>query len=257
MTVVSPQLVDPSPSSRRQGADQPLSYVADTIQEIAVAIDPDQLTLGEKSGVLRRYGSVSVDHVTASTRTINSTRSATVKIRQLLREEFAGIHLRLLIARIPLALLPIHVGGRVRTMILRLIGFQIGRGTIIAGMPTIVLDGNMYKKLVIGEGCWINIGCLFDLGAEIRIGSKVSIGHGVLVLTRSHEVGSSRQRAFTLFTKPVNIGSGVWLGSRSTILPGVTIGAGAIVAAGSVVHHDVPPNTLVAGVPARAVKQLS
>jgi maltose O-acetyltransferase len=218
MTVVSPQAADPGPLSR---------------------------------------GSPPGDHATAPTRTIDSTQSATVKIRQLLREEFAGVHLRLLMARILLAPLPIHVGGRVRAMILRLIGFQIGRGTIIAGMPTITLEGNTYKKLVIGEGCWINIGCLFDLGAEIRIGNKVAIGHGVLVLTRSHEIGTSRQRAFTLITKPVSIGSGVWLGSRSTILPGVTIGAGAIVAAGSVVHQDVAPNTLVAGVPARVVKQLS
>jgi maltose O-acetyltransferase len=228
MTVVSPQAADPGPLSLRQAADLPLRFVSVTINEgITAGVDPAQLTLGGQS-----------------------------KIRQLLREEFAGIHLRLLMARILLAPLPIHVGGRLRAMILRLIGFQIGRGTIMAGMPTITLDGNTYKKLVIGEGCWINIGCLFDLGAEIRIGNKVAIGHGVLVLTRSHEVGTSRQRAFTLITKPVNIGSGVWLGSRSTILPGVTIGAGAIVAAGSVVHQDVAPNTLVAGVPARAIKQL-
>ena len=256
MTVMSPQLVDPGPSSRRQRADQALSKVPATLdEEITASIDTDQVTLGEQSGVLHRHGALSGD-VTATRRT-NSTRSAAIKIRQLLREEFAGIHLRLLIAQMLLSLLPIHVGGRVRTLILRLTGFQIGRGTIMAGTPTIILDGNMYKKLVIGEDCWINIGCLFDLGAEIRIGNKVSIGHGVLVLTRSHEVGTSRQRAFTLHTKPVNIGSGVWLGSRSTILPGVTIGAGAIVAAGSVVHQNVPPNTLVAGVPARAVKELT
>jgi maltose O-acetyltransferase len=242
MTVVSPQLLDLGSPSR---------------EEITVAIDSDQLTLGERSAALPRHESLSGDFATASTRTIDSTRSATIKIRQLFREEFADLHLRLLIARMLLALLPIHVGGRVRTMILRRVGFQIGRGTIMAGMPTITLDGNMYKRLVIGEGCWINIGCLFDLGAEIRIGSRVSIGHGVLVLTRSHDIGPSQQRAFTLHTRPVNIGSGVWLGSRSTILPGVTIGAGAIVAAGSVVHHDVPPNTLVAGVPARVIKVLS
>jgi maltose O-acetyltransferase len=258
MTVVSPQAVDPGPLSRRQAADPPLRFVGATInEEITADVDPAQLTLGGQSAALHRLGPPPGDHVTAPTRTIDSPRSAAIKIRQLLREEFAGIHLRLLMARILLAPLPIHVGGRVRAMILRLIGFQIGRGTIMAGMPTITLDGGTYKKLVIGECCWINIGCLFDLGAEIRIGNKVAIGHGVLVLTRSHEIGTSRQRAFTLITKPVNIGSGVWLGARSTILPGVTIGAGSIVAAGSVVHHDVAPNTLVAGVPARAIKQLS
>ena len=188
---------------------------------------------------------------------VDLKQSVPTKIGRLVRAEFEGFHLRLLIARILLAPLPIHVGGRLRGAILRLAGFQIGRGTIFAGTPIITLADNHYKNLLIGEGCWFNIACLFDLGAQIRIGNKVSMGHGVLILTRSHEVGTSEQRALTLVVKPVNIGSGVWLGSRSTILPGVTIGDGAIVAAGSVVHQDVPPNTLVAGVPARVVKNLS
>jgi maltose O-acetyltransferase len=179
------------------------------------------------------------------------------KIWRLLHAEFEGLHLRLLIARMLLAPMPIHVGGRLRGVILRLVGFQIGRGTIFAGTPIITLAGNKYKNLLIGEGCWFNFDCVFDLGAQIRIGSKAYMGHGVLVLTRSHEVGTSRQRALALVAKPVNIGNGVWLGSRSTILPGVTIGEGAIVAAGSVVNRDVPPNTLVAGVPARVVKELT
>jgi len=182
--------------------------------------------------------------------------SVPTKIGRLLRSEFEGLHPRLIIAQIVLAPLPIHVGGRLRGTVLRLAGFRIGRGTIFAGTPIITLADNNYRNLLIGEGCWFNIDCLFDLGAPIRIGSKTSVGHGVLILTRSHEIGTSEQRALTLFVKPVNIGSGVWLGSRSTILPGVTVGDGAIVGAGSVVNQDVPPNTLVAGVPARVVKRL-
>ncbi len=182
---------------------------------------------------------------------------APLKIGQVLRAEFAGLHPRLALARLLLALLPIHVGGRLRVWILRLIGFRLGRGTIMAGTPTITGDGNLYKRLAIGSDCWFNIGCLFDLGAEISIGDNVSIGHEVLVLTSSHRVGPSHKRALTLITEPVAIGSGAWIGSRTTILPGVTVGAGAIVAAGSVVHQDVPPDTLVAGAPARAVKSLS
>jgi maltose O-acetyltransferase len=176
------------------------------------------------------------------------------KIGRLLHSEFEGLNLRLLIARILMAPLPIHVGGRLRGLILRLAGFQIGRGTIFAGTPIITLADNKYKNLLIGEECWFNIACLFDLGAQITIGNNTAVGHGVLILTRSHEIGPSEQRALTLNVKPVNIGRGVWLGTRSTILPGVTIGDGAIVAAGSVVNQDVPPNTLVAGVPARVVK---
>jgi maltose O-acetyltransferase len=180
-----------------------------------------------------------------------------LKIWSLLRAEFEGLHLRLLLAQILLAPLPIHVGGRLRAYVLKLVGFRIGRGTVLAGMPVITLGGNGYNNLVIGQGCWINIGCLFDLGAEIRIGDRVSIGHGAIILTCSHEVGTTEQRAFKLFNKPVSIGSGAWLGSRTTILPGVTVGAGAIVAAGSVVHQDVPPNTVVAGVPARIARDLA
>ncbi|MEP7190805.1 MAG: DapH/DapD/GlmU-related protein, partial [Roseiflexaceae bacterium] len=82
-------------------------------------------------------------------------------------------------------------------------------------------------------------------------------GHHVVVLTGSHEVGPPSQRAAALYTKTVTIGDGAWLGARCTILPGVTIGAGAIVAAGAVVNRDVPPNTLVAGIPAHVVKSLA
>lgn len=204
-----------------------------------------------------KWASASGHSIPETGRTGVATGSRPIGFKELLRAEFAGLHPRLTLARMLLGLLPIHVGGRVRSSVLRLIGFRIGRGTIMAATPTITGDGDMYDKMVVGSDCWINIGCVFDLAAEIRIGSHVSIGHEVLVLTRSHDIGPSSHRAFTPHAKPINIGSGVWLGSRTTILPGITIGAGAVVAAGSVVCHDVPCNALVAGVPARVVKQLS
>jgi maltose O-acetyltransferase len=216
--------------------DSPPDYVSGAIEEELIAgIDP-----------------ISGDAATAP------ARSASVKMGQFLRAEFAGLHLRLVLARLLLALLPIHVGGRTRVWVLRLIGFQIGRGTIMAGVPTITGDGaTLYQNLTIGTGCWINIGCVLDLGAAISIGDNVSMGHEVLVLTSSHCIGPSAQRALTMFAEPVTIGSGAWLGSRTTLLPGVTVGAGAVVAAGSVVHQDVAPDTLVAGAPARPVRVLS
>src|SRR5260370_8966996 len=172
---------------------------------------------------------------------VDLKQSVPTKIGRLVRAEFEGFHLRVVIALILLAPLPIHVGGRLRGIILRLAGFQIGRGAIFAGTPIIALADNHYKNLLIGEGCWFNIACLFDLGAQIRIGNKVSMGHGVLILTRSHEVGTSEQRALTLLVKPVNIGSGVWLGSRSTFLPRVPISDDAILAHGLGVYPGVPP----------------
>jgi maltose O-acetyltransferase len=172
------------------------------------------------------------------------------------REELAGMHLRWLMVRLVLVLLPIHVGGRLRAVGMRLAGFQIGRGTIFAGLPIVTGDRKLHGMLRIGSDCWLNIGCLLDLGAPITIGNKVSLGHGVLLLTRSHEMGTSGNRAGGIFARPVSVGSGAWLGARCTILPGVKIGAGAVVAAGALVTQDVPANVLVAGVPARVIKML-
>ena len=178
------------------------------------------------------------------------------KLARVIREELSGLHLRLVLARMFLAPLPIHVGSRVRVYILRLAGFHIGPGCVMWGTPTITGDGDLYRKLTIGQGCWFNVACFFDLGAPISIGDQVAIGHQVMILTTSHKIGPQGQRAAALEARPVTINSGVWLGARCTILPGVTIGAGAIVAAGAVVSRDVPPNTMVAGIPARVIKSL-
>jgi maltose O-acetyltransferase len=95
-----------------------------------------------------------------------------------------------------------------------------------------------------------------DLGADVRIGNGVSVGHHVTLLTMDHEMGPSAGRCGQLVAAPITLGDGVWLASRVTILPGVTVGKGAVVAAGAVVTHDVAPDTLVAGVPARCVREL-
>jgi maltose O-acetyltransferase len=178
------------------------------------------------------------------------------RILRVIQEECAGLHVRLLLARSALALLPLDVGGRVRAFALRLAGFRIGHGTIMAGTPRITGRKNIYRNLVIGRGCWFNVGCFFDLSATIKIGNDVSFGHEVAVLTSSHSVGQSSRRASSLYFRPTTVGDGAWLGSRCTILPGTNIGAGAVVAAGALVNRDVPPNTVVAGVPARPVKYL-
>jgi maltose O-acetyltransferase len=177
---------------------------------------------------------------------------------QKVREELASLNLRLSVTRAILSPLPPNVGTRVRVQVMRMAGFRIGHGTMFWGMPIIVGDGDIMSKLTIGEGCWINVGCYFEVGEEIRIGNDVSFGPESMVLTSTHDtrVGTPTRRAVEVSQMPVVIKDGAWLGARCTILPGVTVGEGAIVAAGAVVHRDVPPNTLVAGVPARVVKEL-
>ncbi len=174
----------------------------------------------------------------------------------LIRDELHGLNWRTLLARVLLAPLPRYVGGRVRPAVLRLVGFQVGPETVMWGTPYLSGPADLHRSLRIGQGCWFNYGCQLELGAAVEIGAGVSVGHQVMVLTTTHEVGPATRRAGEPCSRPVRIGRGVWLGSRCLVLPGVTIGEGAIVAAGALVNRDVPPHTLVAGVPARVVRQL-
>ncbi|MGF6094392.1 DapH/DapD/GlmU-related protein [Pseudomonas sp. 18175] len=92
--------------------------------------------------------------------------------------------------------------------------------------------------------------------ADITIGTCCDLGHGIEFIVGSHELGSQERRAGKGTARPIVVGNGCWIGARSIILGGVTIGDGAIVAAGAVVTRDVPTNTLVAGVPAVIKKEL-
>lgn len=175
----------------------------------------------------------------------------------VIREELAGLHLRLLLARLVLWPLPLHVGSRVRVYILRLAGFDIGPGTLMWGTPTITGDRGLVRRLHIGAHCWLNAGVWFNAGAEIIIGDRVAIGQQAMILTQTHDLDSAARRAGALRAAPVRIGAGAWLGARCLLLPGVTVGEGAVVAAGAVVAHDVAPHTMVGGVPARVLRELS
>ncbi|MCA9899755.1 MAG: acyltransferase [Anaerolineales bacterium] len=178
------------------------------------------------------------------------------KLTHLFREETEGWHGRILIANLLLKPLPPHVGSRLRTAVLRKLGFNIGRGTLFWGLPRFTGPKGLHRHLQIGRECWFNQGCLIDLGSPITIGDNVALGHEVLLMTGTHHLTGPTRRAGPYTSKPIVIEDGAWLGSRATILPGVTVGAGAVVAAGAVVSKDVPPHTLVGGVPARPIRQL-
>jgi acetyltransferase-like isoleucine patch superfamily enzyme len=179
------------------------------------------------------------------------------KARKVIQEDTAGIHLRLQIANLLARLLPKGTASQLRATLLSQAGFQIGAGTIIRGRPHINGGRRLYKNLVIGRGCLIDVGCTLDLEDLLTIGDRVMIGHEAMLLTSSHEIGPKEHRAGDMVRGPVTVGDGAWLGPRCVILPGVTIGAGAIVTAGSLVNKDVSPNTRVAGTPAKQVEQLS
>jgi serine acetyltransferase len=153
--------------------------------------------------------------------------------------------------------LPSSAFNRLRTAMLRAAGVKIGQHSLIQGKVRLTGDGNLCELLTIGDRTMITGGLHVDLGAAVRIGNQVRIGHDVSLLTVNHAVGPVDLRAGVRFFGEIVIEDGCWLASRCTILPGVTIGAGAIVAAGSIVTRSVPQHTLVAGVPARVIRELS
>jgi acetyltransferase-like isoleucine patch superfamily enzyme len=108
------------------------------------------------------------------------------------------------------------------------------------------------KNLTIGKRVFINSGCKFQDQGGISIGDDVLIGHNVVIATLNHSFDPEHRG--DLVPRRVQIGNKVWIGANATILPGIKIGDGAIIAAGAVVTKDVAPLTVVGGVPAKLIK---
>jgi len=144
---------------------------------------------------------------------------------------------------------------RTRTALLRAIGLRAGKASAFLGPINVTGSGDV-SLLEMGERTYVSGPLHVDLGAPVRIGNGVRLGHHVVLLTFDHDIGPPDYRCGRLVAAPISIGDGAWIGSRVTVLPGVSIGNGAVVAAGAVVTRDVPPNTLVAGIPARRVRDL-
>ena len=110
-------------------------------------------------------------------------------------------------------------------------------------------------NITVGRSVFIGPGSMFTGHGAITISDQVMIAHKVNLVTAGHPVEPDKRRAYVT-AAPITIGTNVWIGAAATILPGVTIGADAVVAAGAVVTRDVPPASLVAGVPATVIKEV-
>lgn len=106
------------------------------------------------------------------------------------------------------------------------------------------------------QRCIYKQGFLFDGVSDQLIGDNVRIGPRVTIITSSYHLtdDSLRRASRETFTKSVMIADGAWIGASATLLPGVTIGQGSVVAAGALVTKNVPSGVIVAGVPARTIK---
>lgn len=114
-------------------------------------------------------------------------------------------------------------------------------------------------NVTIGSDVFINREFLVDGAGDLLIGDNVRIGPRVTIITSSHHLtdDSLRRASHDTFTKSVMIADGAWIGASATLLPGVTIGQGSVVAAGALVTKNVPSGVIVAGVPARTIKTFS
>lgn len=110
------------------------------------------------------------------------------------------------------------------------------------------------KNITVGKNVFINACCRFQDQGGITIGDCTLIGHNTTIATLNHDFSPAYRTNIT--PKSVVIGKNVWIGSDSTILPGVEIGDGAIIGAGSVVTKNVEPNCIVAGNPAKVIKHI-
>lgn len=175
---------------------------------------------------------------------------------RVLQDEMRPVQPRILFAQLLAGLLPRGAFGRVRAAIYRLCGVRLQRGSMLLGPIELVGGGDVLSRFRVGTGCIINSPFYADVSGEVSIGDRVSIGHHCTIITSSHAIGPSSNRAGPMKPEPVVVEDGCWLGAGVTVLPGVKVGKGSVVGPGSLVAADVPPNKLVGGVPARVIKAL-
>ena len=108
----------------------------------------------------------------------------------------------------------------------------------------------------IGDHVYLNFSCTILDNNDVRIGSHVMTGPGVQIYTAAHLLQAAARNQGLEVAKPVVIENNVWIGGGAIILPGVTIGRNAVVGAGAVVTRRVPANVVVAGNPARVIREI-
>lgn len=143
-----------------------------------------------------------------------------------------------------------HTPEEIRDLMFKLTGKPIDES--FAMFPPFYTDCG--KNIIIGKNVFINSGCRFQDQGGISIGDDSLIGHNVVLATLNHGFAPNERK--NMHPAPIVIGKNVWIGANATVVPGVTIGDNAIIAAGAVVTKDVPSNTVAGGIPAKVIKNL-
>ncbi|MCX5690737.1 MAG: sugar O-acetyltransferase [Planctomycetota bacterium] len=141
-------------------------------------------------------------------------------------------------------------GSRRSSLLGDLLG-EAGDGVFIE--PMFQCDYGTFIRL--GKGVFMNFGCVILDCAMVTIGDRTMFGPGVHLYAATHPLDIEQRRAGWEYALPITIGSDVWMGGHVTVCPGVSIGDGAVVAAGAVVTRDVPAGAIVGGNPARPLRR--
>jgi len=142
--------------------------------------------------------------------------------------------------------------GAERWALLQRLLARVGQGAIVEP-PFYCTYG---KNTTLGDHAYLNFLCTILDNNEVRIGSHAMIGPGVQIYTAAHPLRADDRNEGWEVAKPVAIEDNVWVGGSAILLPGVTIGRNAVVGAGAVVTRSVPPDTVVAGNPARIIRRI-
>ena len=204
--------------------------LADGIQSAVLAVEFDEIHSPIDNDASSR--------IQAMVKTLEKVMPGSLK-RLIQSAEFLSLHYA--------GLIPCQT---IRFSIYRSFGLKLGKDSVIyAGCEV-----RRPKGIRIGAGSSIGHRCILDGRSGLTIGNSVNMSTGAWIWTLQHDLNSPD---FRIEGTPVVINDYVWLGGRTIILPGVTVGRGAVVASGAVVTKDVPEYAIVAGIPARIIGQRS
>lgn len=142
--------------------------------------------------------------------------------------------------------------GKVRKEILKALIGKMGDGCFIT--PNFNCDYGCNIEL--GDNVYFNMNCIILDSAPVKIGSNTFIGPNVQIYTPIHPLDYKTRNTYQESAKPVTIGKNCWLGGSVVILPGVNIGDGSVIGAGSVVTKDIPCDSVAYGNPAKVVRKI-
>lgn len=148
----------------------------------------------------------------------------------------------------------VYVGTKffgIKRCLLRKLGMEIGEDTKVVG--PVFCSGD----LIVGRNCWLGKNLVINGNGKVFIGDNCDIAPEVTFLTGSHKIGKKERRAGEGYNDDIIVKEGSWIGARSTVLSGVAISSGAVVAACSCVVSNIEENSMVGGVPAKEIKKLS